>query len=111
MSEENTTGVEDNNDLDIPVVQGKSMNKGPTARTIDEEKKKATPEEYFRWGVFGITMLLLITAAFQLYFSMQETINTWFEWQYVSLFKSVYNLLIIVVCVYVIRLYIFRKQA
>ncbi|MCQ6961767.1 hypothetical protein PV02_00290 [Methanolobus chelungpuianus] len=78
---------------------------------MNEEKKKTTPEEYFRWSVFGIAMLLLFMAAFQLYFSMQEVIRTWFEWQYVSLFKSVYNLVIIVLCIYIIRLYVFRKQA
>lgn len=111
MSEESKKVIEENEISDMNAVREKNMNKGYTAKTINEEKKKTTPEEYFRWGVFGTTMLLLIIAAFQLYFSMQEVINTWFEWQYVSMFRSVYNLLIIVLCIYIIRLYIFRKQA
>lgn len=111
MSDEDKKVSEDNETSGTPVVQERHMNKGYTARTQNEEKKKSTPEEYFRWGVFGIAMLLLFIAAFQLYFSMQEVIHTWFEWQYVPLFKSVYNLVIIVLCVYIIRLYIFRKQA
>ncbi|MDI3540179.1 MAG: hypothetical protein PWR29_1337 [Methanolobus sp.] len=111
MNEENKTIVEESEASDTPAVRGKNTNSGYTARTQNEEKKKTTPEEYFRWGVFGTTMLLLIIAAFQLYFSMQEVIRTWFEWQYVSLFKSAYNLVIIALCIYIIRLYIFRKQA
>ncbi|MDN5308770.1 MAG: hypothetical protein PWP14_164 [Methanolobus sp.] len=111
MSEENMIHSEDNNAFGTAAVNEKNRSKAYTARTQNEEKKKTTPEEYFRWGVFGTTMVLLFIAAFQLYFSMQEVIRTWFEWQYVSLFKSVYNLVIIVLCIYIIRLYIFRRQA
>ncbi len=103
--------AEENNTFGIPAIPEKKMNNGCNTKTITEEKKKTAPEEYFRWGIFGITMLLLITAAFQLYFSTQEVIRTWFEWQYVSIFESVYNLVIIVLCIYIIRLYVFRKQA
>ncbi len=111
MSEESTKIVEENVTFGIPAVQERKMNNGHTARTINEEKKKATPEEYFRWGVFGITVLLLFMAAIEFYFSMQEAIRTWFEWQYVPLFKSVYNLVIMALCIYIIKLYVFRKQA
>ena len=112
MNEEKKNAVEENETSYTPAVRERNMNKSySTAKTQNEEKKKTTPEEYFRWSIFGIAMVLLFIASFQLYFSMQEVIRTWFEWQYVSLFKSVYNLLIIALCIYIIKLYIFRKQA
>ncbi|MDP2216291.1 MAG: hypothetical protein Q8J68_03265 [Methanolobus sp.] len=79
MSEESAKMVEENNTFGIPAVQERKMNNGHTARTINEDKKKAMPEEYFRWGIFGITVLLLFMAAIEFYFSMQEAIRTWFE--------------------------------
>ncbi|WP_292463669.1 hypothetical protein [Methanolobus sp.] len=110
MSEENMTDMRNNNTFGIPAAHEKKMNNGYTPGRKSEENKRTTPEEYFRWGVFGTTLLLLFMAAIQLYFSIQEVIHTWFEWQYVPLFKSLYNLVIIVLCVYIIKLYIFRKQ-
>lgn|GEM_PF-2537531 len=110
MSEEKT-GARENNNSDTAVTEEKSMNKGYISRVRNTDKKNKSPEEYFRWAVFGITMLLLFIAAIQFYFSMQDAISTWFEWEYVSLFKSVYNLVIIGLCVYIIKLFVFRKQA
>lgn len=111
MSDENTAGTDTNNASGIPATKEETMDKGYTASIRNTEKKKTTPEEYFRWSVFGITMLLLFIAAVQFYFSMEDVISTWFERQYVSIFKSVYNLVIIVLCVYIIKLFVFRKQA
>ena len=111
MSEESATGASTENTFGIPAATEENMDKGYTASTGTTEMKKKTPEEYFRWAVFGITTLLLLIATIQLYFSMDDAIHTWFEWQYVSLFRSVYNLVIIVLCVYIIRLFVFRKQA
>lgn len=110
MSEENMTGVGKGNAFGASATAEEKMNKGYTASTGNTEKKKTTPEEYFRWSVFVIAMLLLSIAAMQFYFSMEDLINTWFERQYVPLFKSVYNLVIIVLSVYIIKLFVFRKQ-
>ncbi|TGC08939.1 hypothetical protein [Methanolobus halotolerans] len=111
MSEGNRTGHEGYNAISTPPTGEESMNKGYTASTRNTDQKKTSPEEYFRWAVFGITMLLLFIAAIQFYFSMQEVIGTWLEWQYVPLFKSMYNLVVIVVCVFIIKLFVFRKRA
>jgi hypothetical protein len=71
----------------------------------DTTDTKPTMEEYFKRGVFIIAMLLLFVATFQLYFSMESIIRTWLEYEYVSIFKAFYNLGVILICVYLIRLY------
>jgi len=75
----------------------------------DTTDTKPTMEEYFKRGVFIIAMLLLFVATFQLYFSMESIIRTWLEYEYVSIFKAFYNLGVILICVYLIRLYIVKK--
>ncbi|WP_406660442.1 hypothetical protein V7O66_11415 [Methanolobus sp. ZRKC3] len=76
-----------------------------------EKAVDKNPEDYFRWGVFLTTMLLIVIAALQLYFTLDDVIRIWFEYQYVSMIKALYNIFIIVVCVYIMRLFVFRKQA
>ncbi len=78
---------------------------------IPKKEVNASPEDYFRWGVFGVTMLLIVISALQLYFTLDDVIRVWFEYQYVSMIKALYNIFIIVVCVYIMRLFVFRKQA
>ncbi len=75
----------------------------------DTTGTKPTMEEYFKRGVFIIAMLLLFVATFQLYFSMESIIRTWLEYEYVSIFKAFYNLGVILICVYLIRLYIVKR--
>ena len=111
MTEENTTGAGKNTTFGMHANSEESMNKGYIASAKNMEKKKTTPEEYFRWSVFGITMLLLFIATIQFYFSMEDVISTWFEHQYAPLFRSIYNLVIIVLCVYIIKLFVFRNRA
>lgn len=74
------------------------------------DKPKTTLDEYFKNGVFIIVMLLAFVATFQFYFSMQGVIETWFEYQYVQIFRALYNLAILVVCVYLMRLYILTRK-
>ncbi|HJH32375.1 MAG TPA: hypothetical protein C5S50_09440 [Methanosarcinaceae archaeon] len=76
---------------------------------IDTTDEKPTMEEYFKRGVFIISMLLLFVATFQLYFSMENIIRTWLEYEYVSIFKAFYNLGVLLVCVYLIKLYIIKR--
>ncbi|MBN2109938.1 MAG: hypothetical protein JW705_02470 [Methanosarcinaceae archaeon] len=111
MSEENTTKGGEITGSGTSMDQEENMNKGHAAITGIVGAKKRTPEEYFRWSVFGITVFLIFMATIQLYFSMEDVIRTWFEWQYVSLFRSIYNIVIIVLCIYIIKLFVFRKQA
>ena len=75
----------------------------------DTTGTKPTMEEYFKRGVFIIAMLLLFVATFQLYFSMESIIRTWLEYEYVSIFRAFYNLGVLLVCVYLIKLYIVKK--
>ncbi len=63
----------------------------------------------FKKGVFLIAMLLLLVATFQLYFSIERIIEMWFEYQYVPIFRAVYNFLVLVVSLYIIRLYILKR--
>ena len=75
----------------------------------DTTATKTTLDEYFKRGVFIIAMLLLFVATFQLYFSMESIIRTWLEYEYVSIFKAFYNLGVILICVYLIKIYIAKK--
>ena len=70
---------------------------------------KSTLEELFKKGVFIIAMLLLFVATFQLYFSMENIIRTWLEYEYVSIFRAFYNLGVILICIYLIRSYIVKR--
>jgi hypothetical protein len=54
-------------------------------------------------------MLLLLVTTFQLYFSVEQIIDTWFEYQYVPIFKAVYCFLVLLVSLYIIRLYILKR--
>lgn len=63
----------------------------------------------FRKGIFLIVMLLLLVATFQLYFYIEQIINTWFEYQYAMIFKAVYYLFVVLMSLYVIRLYIVKR--
>ena len=77
-----------------------------------EPKKENTSDmgENFKKGVFLIAMLLLLIATFQLYFSIESIINTWFEYQYVPIFRAVYNFIVLIVSLYIIRLYIVKRR-
>ncbi|MGP8319841.1 MAG: hypothetical protein ACT6FD_03495 [Methanosarcinaceae archaeon] len=76
---------------------------------IDSTDEKPTMEEYFKRGVFIIAMLLLFVATFQLYFSMENIIETWLEREYISIFRAFYNLGVLLICVYLIKLYIVKR--
>lgn len=65
--------------------------------------------ENFKKGVFLIAMLLLLVATFQLYFSISRVINMWFEYQYIHIFTAAYNFIVLLVSLYIIRLYIIKR--
>lgn len=65
--------------------------------------------ENFKKGIFLISMLLLLVATFQLYFSIDRIIDTWFEYQYALIFKAVYYFFVLLVSLYIIRLYIVKR--
>jgi hypothetical protein len=72
-------------------------------------EKMSEMAENFKKGVLIIAMLLLFVATFQLYFSIENIIDTWFQYQYASIFKAVYYLFVLVISLYIIRLYIIKR--
>ncbi len=74
-----------------------------------KEEKTSDLGDNFKKGVLLIAMLLLLVATFQLYFSIERIIEMWFEYQYVPIFRAVYNFLVLVVSLYIIRLYILKR--
>jgi len=70
------------------------------------EKKSGNDLLGLAYVVIGIFVLI---AAFQLYFTIQGLITTWFSDQFVPLVSAVYYIAVIVVGVWLIREHI-RKQ-
>jgi hypothetical protein len=85
------------------------VSEGADTRPETEKEKKSDLGENFKKGVLFIVMLLLLVTTFQLYFSIQQIIDTWFEYQYVPIFKAVYCFLVLLVSLYIIRLYIIKR--
>ncbi len=78
-------------------------------RPETEAEKVPDMGENFKKGIFLIAMLILLVATFQLYFSIDRIIDTWFEYQYAMIFKAVYYLFVLLVSLYIIRLYIVKR--
>jgi hypothetical protein len=85
------------------------VSEGADTRPEIEKEKTSDLGENFKKGVLFIVMLLLLVTTFQLYFSIQQIIDTWFEYQYVPIFKAVYCFLVLLVSLYIIRLYIIKR--
>jgi len=78
-------------------------------RSDIEKEKMSDMRENFKKGVLFVVMLLLLVTTFQLYFLIQQAIDTWFEYQYVPIFKAVYCFFVLLVCLYIIRLYVLKR--
>jgi hypothetical protein len=78
-------------------------------RSETEKEKISDMGQNFKKGILLIAMLLLLVTTFQLYFSIEQIIDTWFEYQYVPIFKAVYCFLILLVSLYIIKLYILKR--
>jgi hypothetical protein len=78
-------------------------------RSETEKDKVSDLRENFKKGVLLIAMLLVLVTTFQLYISIEQVIDTWFEYQYVPIFKAVYSFLVLLVSLYIIRLYIIKR--
>jgi hypothetical protein len=74
-----------------------------------KKEKMSDLRESFKKGSLLIALLLLLVTTFQLYLSIQQIIETWFEYQYVPIFKAVYNFLVLLVSLYLTRLYIIKR--
>lgn len=78
-------------------------------RSETQKAKVSDLGDNFKKGVFVIAMLLLLVATFQLYFSIERVIEIWFEYQYIPIFRAVYNFIVLLVSLYIIRLYIVKR--
>ena len=85
------------------------MSEAAEMRSEIEKEKMSDMKENFKKGVLIVVMLLLLVTTFQLYFLIQQAIDTWFEYQYVPIFKAVYCFFVLLVCLYIIRLYVLRR--
>ncbi|AKB34736.1 hypothetical protein MSSAC_0146 [Methanosarcina siciliae C2J] len=74
-----------------------------------KEAKTSDLGDNFNKGVFVIAMLLLLVATFQLYFSIERVIEIWFEYEYIPIFRAVYNFIVLLASLYVLRLYIVQR--
>ncbi len=78
-------------------------------RSETQKTKVSDLGDNFKKGVFLIAMLLMLVATFQLYFSIERVIEIWFEYQYIPIFRAVYNFIVLLVSLYIIRLYIVKR--
>jgi len=85
------------------------MSETSDMRPQAKAEKMSDIGENFKKGIFLIAMLLLLVTTFQLYFSIERIIDTWFEYQYAMIFKAVYYLFVLLLSLYIIRLYIVKR--
>lgn len=95
------TGEKDTNDTNAEEKLNPPANK--------KERKIKTNEEYFKEGMLLLVGVIVAIAAFQLYFSVGSIINTWFEYQYIPIFKSVYYLIVIVAGLFILNKYLISR--
>jgi hypothetical protein len=76
-----------------------------------KEKKEPTMEDYFRGGLFVLVVLLLAISSLQFVGSVNQVIYTWFESEYIPISRAVFNLAMVVFCLYVIKYYLLKKKA
>lgn len=75
-----------------------------------KEKKEKTAEDYFRNAMLALVGIVIAIATLQLYFSVDEIIYTWFEYQYRPIFRSVYYLLVIITGLFVLNRFFMKKE-
>ena len=78
--------------------------------TIKKEKKERTNEDYFKSGMLLLVGIVIALSTLQLYFSVDEIIYTWFEYQYRPIFRSVYYLFVIGIGLFILKRYLLVKE-
>ncbi|WP_367344256.1 hypothetical protein [Methanomethylovorans sp.] len=82
----------------------------PVAPVNTKEKKALSIEDSFRFGLFVLVALLLAISSLQFYSSVHDIIYTWFESEYVPIIRAVFNLVVVVFCLYVIKSHLMKKK-
>lgn len=65
---------------------------------------------YFKKGLFILVNIFIVLAAFGLYFSFNDIIDRWVEYQYVPLVQTIYYVAVIALGLYLMKIYILKKQ-
>jgi len=75
-----------------------------------KERKEASMEDYFRAGLLILVGLLLAISVLQFIGSVDQVIYTWFESEYIPIIRAVFNLAVVVFCLYIIKFYLMKKK-
>jgi len=75
-----------------------------------KEKKEPSMEDYFRGGLFILVSLLLAISVLQFIGSVDQVIYTWFESEYIPIIKAVFDLAVVVFCLYVLKFQLLKKK-
>jgi hypothetical protein len=79
---------------------------GGGLRERSESGPQSDVKSLFIQGLYAILFLIVLIAALQLYFSIQEFIRAWFSEEYIPVVNSVYYLAVVVGGIYLILSYI-----
>jgi hypothetical protein len=75
-----------------------------------KEKKDTTVEDYFKGGLFVLLGIIITISALKFYFTVDNIIYTWFKHEYVPIIQAFYNLIVIVVSLYILKSYVLKKK-
>jgi hypothetical protein len=65
---------------------------------------------FFKKGLFVLVNIFIVLAAFGLYYSVNDIIDRWVEYQYVPLVQTFYYIGVIALGLYLMKIYILKKQ-
>ena len=80
-----------------------------TDTTEKQESRTSVIEDYFKKGIFVLAMGFMVLALFQTYFLIDSLIGMWFKTRYIPVFKAIFNLVVLGISLYIIRLYLIRR--
>lgn len=73
---------------------------------VDNEKM----ESYFKLGLFIIVMIFAGISVISLYSAVDALIVMWFSYKYIPIFNIIFNLAVLIVCIFLIREKLIRKS-
>lgn len=76
---------------------------------VSTESQKSSETGMFRKGSILILLLVLLIASLGFYFSMNSAINVIFDFRYVDMIKSIFNLIVIGAVLYIIKIFVLNK--
>ncbi len=67
-------------------------------------------DSYFKKGLFILVNIFIVLAAFGLYFSVNDIIDRWVEYQYVPLVQTIYYIAVIALGLYLMKIYVLKNK-